>query len=253
MPNSLMPSVKLRSANLPFFTSLVWRGRDRTPTSRTPSGCSSHYATRGRFLRWEILILLSLKIVTFDITTKQRQFHIPFMNMFLYMYVQGILTLIFISFGDNFFTSLNKRSPKPEIWKRGIKFWPISWNSPCFSILAHKCMLFGLRHNANCRLKRRSRSYTYWMILLNTACCGKKHPRVNRCQRKEIPAITPKFFSCEPHRVTQWVVLPWNFSTDSSKMFSQIWELISNFQQTQYAERQFSLLMNPESSSVYSG
>ncbi len=27
MPKSLMPSAKLRSANLPFFTSLVWRGR----------------------------------------------------------------------------------------------------------------------------------------------------------------------------------------------------------------------------------
>ena len=27
MPNSLMPNAKLRSANLPFFTSLVWRGR----------------------------------------------------------------------------------------------------------------------------------------------------------------------------------------------------------------------------------
>ncbi len=28
MPNSLMPSAKLRSANLPVFTSLVWRGRE---------------------------------------------------------------------------------------------------------------------------------------------------------------------------------------------------------------------------------
>ncbi len=48
MPNSLMPSAKLRSENLPFFTSLVWCGRDRTPASRTPSGRSNHYATRGR-------------------------------------------------------------------------------------------------------------------------------------------------------------------------------------------------------------
>ena len=48
MPNSLMPSAKLRSANLPFFTSLVWRGRDRTPISHTPNGDSNHYATRGR-------------------------------------------------------------------------------------------------------------------------------------------------------------------------------------------------------------
>ncbi len=31
MPNSLMPSAKLRSTNLPFFTSLVWRGRGSNP------------------------------------------------------------------------------------------------------------------------------------------------------------------------------------------------------------------------------
>ncbi len=31
MPNSLMPSAKLRSANLPFFRSLVWRGRESNP------------------------------------------------------------------------------------------------------------------------------------------------------------------------------------------------------------------------------
>ncbi len=31
MPNSLMPSAKLRSANLPFLTSLVWRGRESSP------------------------------------------------------------------------------------------------------------------------------------------------------------------------------------------------------------------------------
>ncbi len=31
MPNSLMPSAKLRSANLPFFTYLVWRGRGSNP------------------------------------------------------------------------------------------------------------------------------------------------------------------------------------------------------------------------------
>ncbi len=31
LPNSLMPSAKQRSANLPFFTSLVWRGRESNP------------------------------------------------------------------------------------------------------------------------------------------------------------------------------------------------------------------------------
>ncbi len=31
VPNSLMPSAKLRSANLPFFKSLVWRGRGSNP------------------------------------------------------------------------------------------------------------------------------------------------------------------------------------------------------------------------------
>ncbi len=33
MPNSLMPIAKLRSANLPFFTSLVWSGRVSNPDS----------------------------------------------------------------------------------------------------------------------------------------------------------------------------------------------------------------------------
>ncbi len=31
MPNSLMPSAKLRSANLPLFTTLVWRDRGSNP------------------------------------------------------------------------------------------------------------------------------------------------------------------------------------------------------------------------------
>ncbi len=31
LPTSLMPSAKLRCANLPFFTSLVWRGRRSNP------------------------------------------------------------------------------------------------------------------------------------------------------------------------------------------------------------------------------
>ncbi len=49
MPNSLMPSAKLSSANLPFFTSLVWRGRGSNHGLRTPSGRSNHYATQGRW------------------------------------------------------------------------------------------------------------------------------------------------------------------------------------------------------------
>ncbi len=36
LPNPLMPSAKLRSVNLPFFTSLVWRGRGLNPG---PSQC----------------------------------------------------------------------------------------------------------------------------------------------------------------------------------------------------------------------
>ncbi len=55
LSNSLMPSAKLRSANLPVFTSLVWRGRDWTPASRTLSGRSNHYATQGWYsiiVRW---------------------------------------------------------------------------------------------------------------------------------------------------------------------------------------------------------
>ncbi len=40
LPDSLMPSAKLRSTNLPVFTSLIWCDavRDRTPTSRSRSG-----------------------------------------------------------------------------------------------------------------------------------------------------------------------------------------------------------------------
>ncbi len=46
MPNSLMPSPKLRSANLPFWCDAVG---DRTLASHTPSGRSNHSATRGLF------------------------------------------------------------------------------------------------------------------------------------------------------------------------------------------------------------
>ncbi len=47
MPNSLMPNAKLRSANLPSFMSLVWRGQGSNPDLPHP-GCSNHYATRRR-------------------------------------------------------------------------------------------------------------------------------------------------------------------------------------------------------------
>ncbi len=52
LPNSLIPSAKLRRANLPLFlTSLVWRGRGSNPApSRTPSGRSNHCATQGRWV-----------------------------------------------------------------------------------------------------------------------------------------------------------------------------------------------------------
>ncbi len=36
LPNSLMPSAKLRSANLPVFTSLVWHGRGSNPGLQHP-------------------------------------------------------------------------------------------------------------------------------------------------------------------------------------------------------------------------
>ncbi len=38
MPNSLMPSAKLKSANLLFFTSLVWHGRASNPGLQHPEG-----------------------------------------------------------------------------------------------------------------------------------------------------------------------------------------------------------------------
>ncbi len=48
LPNSLMPSAKLRSANLPFLRLWYDAVGNRTPTSHTPSGRSTHYPTRGR-------------------------------------------------------------------------------------------------------------------------------------------------------------------------------------------------------------
>ncbi len=47
LPNSLMPSAKLRSANLPFLMSLVWRGWGSNP-GLPHAGRSNHYAMRGR-------------------------------------------------------------------------------------------------------------------------------------------------------------------------------------------------------------
>ncbi len=47
MPNSLMPNAKLRSTNLPSFTSLVWRSQGLNPDLPHP-GRSNHYAMRRR-------------------------------------------------------------------------------------------------------------------------------------------------------------------------------------------------------------
>ena len=57
MPNSLMPSAKLRKANLPVFTSLVWRGRGSNPGLPPPSGRSNQYATRVSWRDWVIMYM----------------------------------------------------------------------------------------------------------------------------------------------------------------------------------------------------
>ncbi len=49
LPISLMPSAKVRSANLPFLRLWCDAVGDRTPASRTTSGRSNHYATQGRY------------------------------------------------------------------------------------------------------------------------------------------------------------------------------------------------------------
>ncbi len=48
LSNSLMPSDKLRSGNLPVFTYWCDAVGDQTPASRTLSGRSNHYATQER-------------------------------------------------------------------------------------------------------------------------------------------------------------------------------------------------------------
>ncbi len=53
LANSLMPSAKLRSTNLPYFTSLVWCGRWSNLATCTQSGRSNHCATQGRLLKLE--------------------------------------------------------------------------------------------------------------------------------------------------------------------------------------------------------
>ncbi len=47
MPNSLVPSAKLRRPKLPFLRLWCDAIGDRIPASRTPSRHSNHYATRG--------------------------------------------------------------------------------------------------------------------------------------------------------------------------------------------------------------
>ncbi len=49
LPNSLMPTAKLRSANLLFLCLWCDAVGNLTPASRTPRGHSNHCATRGRF------------------------------------------------------------------------------------------------------------------------------------------------------------------------------------------------------------
>ncbi len=51
LPNSLMPSAKLRSANLPFLRIWCDAVGDRTPASGTPSERSNHCATQGWWVK----------------------------------------------------------------------------------------------------------------------------------------------------------------------------------------------------------
>ena len=48
LSNSLMPSAKLRNANLPVLRLCCDAVGDRTPSSPTPTERSNHYATRGQ-------------------------------------------------------------------------------------------------------------------------------------------------------------------------------------------------------------
>ncbi len=50
LPNLLMPSAKLRSANLPVLRLWCDAVGDRTPASHTLSGHSNHRATHGRYI-----------------------------------------------------------------------------------------------------------------------------------------------------------------------------------------------------------
>ncbi len=49
LPNSLMPSAKLRSTNLPIFTSLVWRGRGTTAPAPWADTCC-YWALIGNYI-----------------------------------------------------------------------------------------------------------------------------------------------------------------------------------------------------------
>ena len=77
LTNSLMPSTKLRSANLPFLSLWCDAFRDRTPASRTPSGGSNHCATRGWYptaswIRWCMQVYASIGVARkcpFDLLT----------------------------------------------------------------------------------------------------------------------------------------------------------------------------------------
>ncbi len=55
LPNAVMPSANVRSANLLVFTSLVWRGRGSNPGLPHSSGRSNHYAkgpVEQKWVRW---------------------------------------------------------------------------------------------------------------------------------------------------------------------------------------------------------
>ncbi len=70
MPNSLMPSAKLRSANLPFLRLWYDAVGDRTPASRTPSGRSNHYATRGRcYLLCRLSLNWPMSVAKYTVTS----------------------------------------------------------------------------------------------------------------------------------------------------------------------------------------
>ena len=71
MPNSLMPSAKLEAQTSHFLRLWCDAVGDRTPASRTASGRSNHYATRGHWITssnpvWSIFIFHLIDRVLLD-------------------------------------------------------------------------------------------------------------------------------------------------------------------------------------------